>query len=81
MRLQVRSEQAGARNKPAAEVALLVTVVRQGPIEIAGRGREFVDKRLSVQGGLGDAGGNMRSGNESSIAEERNPPEDDLRRL
>jgi len=81
VRLQVRSEQAGARNKPAAEVALLVTVVRQGPIEIAGRGCECVDKRLSVQGGLGDAGGDMRSGNEGSIAEERNPPEDDLRRL
>jgi hypothetical protein len=81
VRLQVRAEQASARNKPAAEVALLVTVVRQGPIEIAGQGREGVDKRLSVQGGLGDAGGDMRSGKEGSIPEERNPPEDDLRRL
>jgi hypothetical protein len=81
VRLQVRSEQASARNKPTAEVALLVTVVRQGPIEIAGRGRQCVDKRLSVQGGFGDASGDMRSGNEGSVAEERNPPEDDLRRL
>jgi hypothetical protein len=72
VRLQMRSEQASARNKPSAEAALLVTVVRQGPIEIAGRGRECLDKRLSIQGGLGDTGGDMRSSNESSIAEKRN---------
>ena len=81
MSLQVRAEQTGTRNEPAAEMALLMIVLHQGAIEVAGRGSQCADKRVSVKGSLGDASGDMRSGNESSIAEERNPPEDDPRRL
>ena len=56
-------------------------VLRQGSVEVARRGRESVDERLSIEGSFTDAGGYMRSGNEGSITEERNPPEDDPRRF
>jgi hypothetical protein len=65
----------------AAEGALLMIVLRQGPGEVARRGRESVDKRLSVKGCFTDAGSYMRSGNEGGITDERNPPEGDPRRF
>jgi hypothetical protein len=68
-------------DEAAAEGALLMIVLRQGPVEVARRGRESVDERLSVKGCFTDAGGYMRSRNEGSITEERNPPEDDTRRF
>ena len=68
-------------DEAAAEGALLIIVSRQGPVEVARRGRESVDERLSVKGCLTDASSDMGSGNEGSITEERNPPEDDPRRL
>jgi hypothetical protein len=56
-------------------------VLHQGPVEVAWRGRERVDKRLSVKGRLTNAGGYMRPGHERSVTEERNPPEGDPRRF
>jgi len=81
VRLQMCSEQTAVGDEAAAEGALLMIVLRQGAVEIARRGRESVDERLSVEGCFTDAGGYMRSGNEGSITEECNAPEDDPRRF
>ena len=69
------------RDKAAAEGPLLMIVLRQGSVEVARRGSESVDERLSVEGCFTDAGGYMRSGNEGSITEECEAPEDDSRRF
>jgi hypothetical protein len=68
-------------DEAAAERALLMIVLRQGSVEVARRGRESVDERLSVEGCLTDAGGYVWSGNEGSITEEGNAPKDDSRRF
>src|SRR5687767_13591847 len=81
LRLEVGAQAPRARDDPGAEAAPLEIVAREAAVELAVRRGDAASQGLGVERRLGDAHADMRARDERRVAQQRDAPVHQARRL